>query len=116
MKITDHTEIARRMIESLSSDLHAFIIDKDLVDTKIVQKIITISGIDVYIRKFARENIIIYVLDTPRIKRKCMYEECIDEKKENLNSCLDKCFVESLRKVTNEIINSISETLKSLSK
>lgn len=112
--ISDPREIAERMARSFSSDLKAFIYDNRLVDSRVVERLIALSGFDSYIDRYAEGNIVTYYINPSKIKRKCHYEKCSDKPLESLASCISECLASELERVSREVADTILEVARNL--
>lgn len=111
---TEAKKIAERMVESFTSDLKAFIFDNKLVDSRIVEKIITLSGFEAYISRHAEGSIIAYFINPYKVRRKCLYEMCGDKPSELVKACINKCVEREMEKISRDLANTIIEVANSL--
>ena len=110
----DPISIAVRIAESFESELHAFIYDNRLVDSRVVQKLIALSGYDNYIARFAKGHIIVYYLNPIVVRKKCRYEKCADVEEGKIRECLEKCTIRTLHEIARGLGNSIRDLAKNL--
>ena len=103
----DPIKIASRIIKSFNSGLKAFVFDKNLVDTRIVDRLVSLSGYDGILNRHAQGNIIVYYIDRKKLRRKCIYEKCIDAKLEERWKCINSCVLAE----ENQIIRDFSKSL-----
>ena len=107
-KIIELEEIANRFISSLNSDLHAFVFDTDIIDPSIVSRLVSVAGIDQYLRRYSQKNIVIYALDSYKIERQCRMDHCRNVALERQRICLSRC----IHARTKELIELISKSLR----
>ncbi|MCE4622609.1 MAG: hypothetical protein F7B19_04775 [Desulfurococcales archaeon] len=110
----DPREIAVRMAESFSSDLRAFIYDNKLIDSRIVKRIIGLSGFDAYIDRHAEGNIVVYYINPYKIRKKCLYEKCVDQPTESVKTCISKCIAQEMERVSRDLAETIIDIANSL--
>ncbi len=110
----DPVAIASRMVESFTSDLRAFVFDRNLIDSRIVDRIVSLSGYDGVLARHAQGTIIIYYIDTRKIRKKCLYEKCIDEDAEAQRKCLNLCTRSEINKIVDDLVISIIDIAKNL--
>ncbi len=113
-KVTDPIEVARRMAESISSDLHAFIFSNKLVDSGMVKRIIALAGVDRLLERYARGEIIVYYVKRDPIFSKCMHDDCADASSESKEACVADCFARSIEEVSRRAAESIIEAGKTI--
>lgn len=106
-KITDSREIAERFAKSLSSSLHAFVFDSSLIDPSIVSKIVAVSGTDQYLRRFVKDNVVVYALDIFKLEKRCRMETCRNVPRERYRICLSEC----LKKQTHDMARIVAESI-----
>jgi len=106
-KIIDPKEIAERFARSLSSSLHAFIFDSSLVDPGIVSRIVAVSGTDQYLRRFVKDNVVVYVLDASKLEKRCRMETCRSVPRERYRICLSDC----LKKQTDDLARVVAQSI-----
>ncbi len=111
---TNPLRIAERMIKSLKSNLHAFIFDRNIIDSRIVDRIIGLSGYEGIINRHAQGTIIVYYIDPVKIRRRCLYEKCADEKNEYRSTCVNRCVREETSRISKELAEAIAEIAKNL--
>lgn len=112
--ISEAREIAERMARSFSSDLKAFIYDNRLVDSRIVERLIALSGIDSYVDRYAEGNIVAYYIDPSKIKKKCHYGKCSDRPLESLPSCISECLAKELDNISKNIVDAVLDVARNL--
>ena len=110
----DPVKIAMRIIKSFSSSLKAFVFDKNLVDTRIVDRLVSLSGYDGIFSRHAQGNIVVYYVDRRKLRRKCLYERCIDEKPEERWKCINFCTLAEEDRIIREFSKSIMDIAKNL--
>ncbi|MCE4600120.1 MAG: hypothetical protein F7C38_00945 [Desulfurococcales archaeon] len=110
----DPVAIALRMAESFESELKAFIYDNRLIDSRIVQRLIALSGYDSYVKRFAKDHIIVFYLDPAVVRKKCLYEECSEAGSDGARECLERCIMESLGEISRGLASSIRELAGSI--
>ncbi len=109
MKIRDPREVARRMAESLRSDLYGFVFSPSIIDSGVVSKLVALSGSEKYLTRYARGNVIVYAIRRDIVRAKCRYEECGDAPRESRDACLADCFIKTMRELADMIAKSILE-------
>ncbi len=110
----DPVKIAMRIVKSFNSSLKAFVFDKNLVDTRIVDRLIGLSGYDGILSRHAQGSIIVYYIDRRKLKRKCLYEKCIDEKPEERWKCINSCMLAEEDQVIRDFSKSVIDIAKNL--
>ncbi len=103
----DPREIAERFARSLSSSLHAFIFDSSLIDSSIVSRIVAVSGTDQYLRRFVKDNVVVYVLDIFKLEKRCRMETCRNVPRERYRICLSEC----LKKQTDDMARVVAQSI-----
>ncbi|MCE4608986.1 MAG: hypothetical protein F7C36_01215 [Desulfurococcales archaeon] len=106
-KIMDPKEIAERFVRSLSSSLHAFIFDSSLVDPGIVSRIVAVSGTDQYLKRFVKDNVVVYTLDVSKLEKRCRMETCRNVPRERYRICLSEC----LKKQTDDMARVVAQSI-----
>ena len=104
-------EVAERFARSLRSDLHAFIIDKNIIDPGVVDRIILVSGVDRVIRKAVMGDTIVYYISPFIVRRRCQHQECRDVPKEHQKACIDRCTSRMIESIAEEASKSILEAI-----
>jgi len=100
------------MARSIRSDLYAFIYSPSLLDSSKVSKIIGLAGVERFLDKYARGDIVVYYVKRDAVRAKCVYEACSDVPREDFEACVADCFVESIREVAERVAESILEAGK----
>lgn len=110
--LTDRREIAARIVKGLSSPVTAVIFDSRLVNVNEVDALIKEAGVDVVLRKWRKDNVIVYYVDLKRVWRKCEVEECVEVAEEpERTRCIKKCFWISLEGLVSGVAKSLEEVL-----
>jgi len=114
-KLADPREIGERFARSLRSDLKAFIFDKNLVDQKVVDRIIMVSGIDSVVRRtVVGGEVLVYYISPQLVRRRCQQDDCRDVPPEHKRACIDRCFRRLMDTLAEEAAKSILEALDSM--
>jgi len=114
-KLEDPREIGERFARSLRSDLKAFIVDKNLVDQKVIERIIMISGIDSVVRRtVVGGEVLVYYISPRLVRRRCQQDECRDVPPEHKRACIDRCYRRLIDTLAEEAAKSILEALDSM--
>lgn len=112
--LSDRMEVAKRIAESFKSDLKAFIFDKTLVDSRVVETIIHLSGFDNYIESQGRGNIVAHYISTRKIRRMCLYGDCANASNEEVGRCLADCMARIIESISSDIADTVLEVAKNM--
>lgn len=105
----DTRKVAEVMARSFASSLRAFIFSRDLIDEKVVERVINGSGVSGLVSKWSNGEIIVYYIKTEPFERECIYSECSSEKGPTKTECLRRCLEKSLAKAAKAVAKSILE-------
>jgi len=100
-------DIKSRLVRSLKS-LGAFVFDRRLLDSSVVEAILSSYGVSSLLSKVVIGDLVIYYVDTSRFKRRCLYEKCSMEDIIAREACLRECLIFMER----EIVRIITEALQ----
>ena len=102
-------EVKRRLARSLNS-LGAFIFDRRLINDKLVEELLVSLGVSGLLSRTVVGDIVVYYVDTRRLRKRCLYEKCSMEDVIARESCLRECLYNLEKQVLKEIIEALEGT------
>ncbi len=106
----DGRAVAHSIAESFRSGLRAFVFDRRVFDERLVENLLSASGVRHVLERFEQGNIIVYFLRDSYAERECLYSVCSKMKDSpKLSECLQRCKDELLRKLGETIAESVLE-------
>jgi len=106
-------EIADRMLQALE-DTGVFVVDKNLVDTSRISRLISVAGIDPLIRKVSLGEIEVYVLREELAEATCRQTRCREEPPERRRACIVQCYYQEIGAMLEALRKSIIEAAESI--
>jgi len=100
-------DLAERVSKSLAK-LGAFIVDNRILDSSLVDSLLSSLGVSSLLSKATLGDITVYYVDTSKFRRKCIYEKCSTDNAVLREACVRDC----LAAIEKEIIKAVIEALK----
>ena len=109
--INSKREIARRIVEGLSSPLMAVVFDKRLVDTAAVEELMDGAGLKEVLRRWDHGELVIYYVDLKGLRRRCE-ADCRGLEEPEHARCVKKCLWELADGIARNTAKSLAEALE----
>ena len=109
--ISSKREIARRIIEGLSSPLMAVVFDKKLVDTVAVEELMDAAGLREVLRRWDHGELVVYYVDLKGLRRRCE-ADCRGLEEPEFARCIKRCFWELADGIARNTAKSLVEALE----
>ncbi len=104
---------ARRIAESLGSELQAFIFDADIVDGNIVSEIVSRMGATGILSRWEENGLTVYYINRRKLARRCLYEECSGLEGVARDRCVEQCIQATTAKLANSLAQGVIEAVES---
>ncbi len=106
-RITDPREVARRMAESVTSDLRGFVFDRRIIDPSVVSRLVAVGGIEKFLVRYREGNVIVYAVSARLAEARCRQGDCRNVPAEKRRACIASC----MHRVIEEMARAVAESV-----